>query len=200
VTALAREGHGYCAQTEAGPVRAGRVVNAAGADAGRIAAMLGVDLPVTGYPIQVNVTEPAEPLVPHLVYFAGGMLTLKQAKNGSFLIGGGWPARWSPTAARAIINPDSVCANLATACRVVPRLASVRLLRTWPAIVNGTADWLPILGEVPGLPGFFITMFPWMGFTGGPIAALLTAQLVLGRELCVDVRAFLVGRYVGRAC
>ena len=43
--------------------------------------------------------------------------------------------------------------------------------RTWPAIVNGTDDWLPILGEAPGVPGFFHAIFPWMGFTGGPITA-----------------------------
>ena len=33
------------------------------------------------------------PLVRHLVYFATERLTLKQAKLGSLLIGGGWPSR-----------------------------------------------------------------------------------------------------------
>ena len=148
-----------------------------------------------------HVTEPAAPLVEHLVYFAGEKLTLKQAANGSFLIGGGWPARWSQRGVgvwgkRPAVDLESLKANLATAQRVVPALASVRLLRVWPAIVNGTADWKPILGEVPGLPGFFVNMFPWMGFTAGPISALITSELVLGRKPSMDIAAFSALRHV----
>ncbi len=197
LTALAEERGGWRAQTPAGPVQARRVVNAAGAEAGRIAGLLGRALPIEGHPIQVSVTEPAEPLVPHLVYFAGGKLTLKQARNGSFLIGGGWPARWSAGASRPAVDAGSLRANLAVARHVLPQLDSVRLLRAWPAIVNGTADWKPILGELPGHPGFFINMFPWMGFTAGPISALLTAELVLGRKPRMDVGAFSAARYPG---
>jgi len=190
VTGLSSEGNGYRAETTAGPIRTRRVVNSAGAEAGRIAGFLGLSLPIEANPIQVNVTEPVEPFIPHLVYFAGEKLTLKQAKNGSLLIGGGWPARWSQRAARPAVDPASLRANLATAVAVVPRVASARLLRVWPAIVNGTADWKPILGEVPGLPGFFMNFFPWMGFTAGPIAALITAALVMGRKPPVDLSAF----------
>ena len=46
-----------------------------------------------------------------------------------------------------------------------------------PFVANGTDDWKPILGEVPGFPGFFMNMFPWMGFTAGPISAQVTAEL-----------------------
>ena len=51
--------------------------------------MVGVELPLQGFPIQVNVTEPVAPLVHHLVYSAGRRLTLKQARSGGLLIGGG---------------------------------------------------------------------------------------------------------------
>ncbi len=197
VTALSPEDGGYRAETTAGPIRARRIVNAAGANAGRVSAMLGIELPIEGVPIQVSVTEPAEPLVDHLVYFAGDRLTLKQAKSGSFLIGGGWPSLWSTRAPRPAVNPQSLRSNLRIACHVVPRLGSICLLRTWPAVVNGTADWKPILGELPGRPGVFMGMFPWMGFTAGPMAALLTAELVLGRKPSLDVGAFSAARYLG---
>ncbi len=190
VAGLAAEDGGYRAETTIGPIQARRLVNAAGAEAGRIAAMLGIDIRVDGHPLQVSVTEPAEPLVEHLVYFAGEKLTLKQAHNGSFLIGGGWPAKWSARGERLTVDRESLIANLRIACHVVPRLAAARLLRAWPAVVNGTPDWRPILGEVPGHPGFFINMFPWMGFTAGPMSALLTAELVLGRRPSFDLSAF----------
>jgi sarcosine oxidase, subunit beta len=197
LTALAPDANGYLAQTSRGPIRARRVVNSAGAEAGRISAMLGLTLPIEGHPIQVNVTEPVEPFISHLIYFAGEKLTLKQARNGSFLIGGGWPARWSAAGDRPVVSLESLRANLQIAQTVVPRLGSVRLLRVWPAIVNGTADWKPILGEVPGHRGFFLNMFPWMGFTAGPISALVTAELVMGRKPALDLRQFSALRHVG---
>jgi len=71
---------------------------------------------------------------------------------------------------------------MGTALDAVPALANARIARTWPAVVNGTPDWNPIIREAPGRPGFFLTMFPWMGFTAGPIAARMTADLVIGRR------------------
>ena len=126
------------------------------------------------------------PLIPHLVYYTGEKLTLKQNAVGSLLIGGGWPARLGrhghPT-----VDPGSLTQNLALAMAVVPALAGIRVVRSWAAIVNGTADWKPILGEMPGVPGFFMDFFPWMGFTAGPIAGRIVASLVQGRAPPVDM-------------
>jgi hypothetical protein len=127
VTALVAEEGAYRVETGAGTVHARRVVNAAGAEAGRISAMLGLELPIQGHPIQVNVTEPVAPLVKHLVYFAGEKLTLKQARNGSFLIGGGWPARWSQRGGalgeRPVVNLGlaPISPSLSMWCRPWPR-------------------------------------------------------------------------------
>jgi sarcosine oxidase, subunit beta len=187
---LRAEGAGFLAATSDGPILAGRVVNCAGAEAGAVAAMVGLDLPLRGFPIQVNVTEPVAPLVGHLVYSAGARLTLKQARSGALLIGGGWPARLDPGTGRPMVDPDSVRANLRAAIRVVPALRQAQLLRTWPAIVNGTDDWRPILGEVPKVPGFYLSLFPWLGFSAGPIAAQAVAAVILGREPEVDIAAF----------
>jgi glycine/D-amino acid oxidase-like deaminating enzyme len=143
---------------------------------------LGVGFEIEGYPIQVNVTEPVAPFIKHLVYSAGEKLTLKQARMGSLLIGGGWPALLDPKSGRPMVNPASARTNLQVAVAAVPQLADIKLLRTWPAIVNGTADWRPILGEVPSVPGFYICMFPWMGLTAGPLSARLVADAVLGKK------------------
>lgn len=186
VTALTKTAHGFAAKLQGSGIHARRVVNAAGADAGRIAAMLGVSLPIEGFPLQVSVSEPLKPLVRHLVYSAAGKLTLKQMQNGTCLIGGGWPSRLASNG-RLAIDPGSLTANLKTAIAAVPGLQSARIVRTWPAIVNGTADWRPLIGEVPGLRGFYVNMFPWMGFTAGPISALLTAELILGRKPSIDI-------------
>jgi len=56
--------------------------------ASQLAAPLGITLPITDEPVQVHATEPVAPVIPHLVYYAGGRLTLKQAHSGTLLIGG----------------------------------------------------------------------------------------------------------------
>jgi sarcosine oxidase, subunit beta len=192
---LAAQTDGFRARTDSGEIVARRVVNCAGADAGRVARMVGVDLPIEGFPIQVSVTEPVAPLVSHLVYFAGEKLSLKQTPAGSLLIGGGWPAHRDRETGVLSVNLESLADNLAIALHVVPALRGVALLRTWPAIVNGTADWKPIVGEVPGVPGFYLAMFPWMGFTAGPMAARLVSQVILGRTPDHDLTRFSAERY-----
>jgi glycine/D-amino acid oxidase-like deaminating enzyme len=193
VKAIVAEARGFRLETTHGPMQARRVVNAAGSEAGRIAAMIGLKLAVDAHPIQVSVTEPVAPLMPHLVYSAGEKLTLKQTPAGTILIGGGWPARLDARG-RPVADPVTLRQNLAVALDVVPALAPIRVVRSWAAIVNGTADWLPILGESPGTPGFFVNFFPWMGFTGGPIAARIVASLVQGKapEAEMDLRPFLM--------
>jgi glycine/D-amino acid oxidase-like deaminating enzyme len=191
---LARTAGGFRAETDEGTIAARRVVNAAGAEAARVSAMLGLDLPIEAHPIQVNVTEPAAPIIHHLVYHAAERLSLKQARTGGVLIGGGWPSRIRADG-RLVADPRSMAENIALAIAAVPAIADLRLLRTWPAIVNGTDDWLPILGESPGLRGFFHAIFPWVGFTGAPITARITADLLLGRDPGFDLEPFSVDRF-----
>ncbi len=69
---------------------------------------------------------------------------------------------------------------------MVPALASARIARSWPAIVNGAEDWRSVLGEVPGHRGFFV-FFPWTGFTAGPISARMVADLVRGKKSPLDL-------------
>jgi sarcosine oxidase, subunit beta len=164
------------------------VVSCGGIEAGAVTAMLGAPQAITGMAIQASVTEAVAPLVGHLLYFAGGPLTVKQARVGSILIGGGWPARTHNGVAR--VDPGSLLANLALARRVVPGLAGARLLRTWAGFVNATENWLPIVGEIPAVPGLFIGAFPFMGFTAGPLLGRTLSELVRGHRPQAEIAAF----------
>lgn len=194
VRGINRDGDGYVIDTSEGSLRAKQIINAAGADAARIASWLGVSLDMRAEAIQVSVTEPVAPVMPHLVYAAGQKLTLKQSANGSLLIGGGWPARVDQYG-RPMADPDSLAANLRVALSVMPQIGGVQILRTWAAFVNGTDSWRPQIGELPGTPGFWLCYVPWLGFTGGPAAARTVASLVQGRDpdLGFDLRAVAVG-------
>lgn len=191
VAGISKEPEGFKIVTSHGSFRAKRVVNAAGAKAGDVAAMLGVDITIDGFPLQVTVTEPVAPLIPHLVYSAAGKLSLKQAANGGCIIGGGWPAARRADGTLAT-DPQSLTGNMGVAADVVPKLGQIRAVRSWTAWVNGTPDWRPILGEVPGTPGFFLALFPWVGFSAAPMTAQLTAELVLGKRPSIPLKGISV--------
>ena len=180
VMGIAPDGSGYALATTRGSIRAGRIVNAAGAAAGQIGAMVGTPLDIKGFPLQVTVTEPVEELIPHLVYSASGKLSLKQLAHGGCVIGGGWPAR-KRADGTLVIDPASLSANMGIAVDVVPAISRAGILRSWTAWVNGTPDWRPILGEDRNAPGVIHALFPWVGFSAGPMTARVAADLALGR-------------------
>ena len=188
-----RRGGGFLLRTSSGEVACRTLVLTAGTDLPELGRMLGVHLAVSAEPVQVSVTEPVAPLVPHLVYFAGEKLTLKQARSGALLIGGGWPARPGPHG--PVMNPDSLRANLRVAQKVVPSVGAAQLLRTWVGVGNGTPDHRPLLGEVTAVPGLIVGMFPYMGLTAGPLLGRLVADLVLEREPGRDLEPFRPDRF-----
>ena len=154
VLAIERDGAKWRVRTDKGDVLAERVVNATGPWAGRIGAMVGLDLPVTGTVQQVIVTEPTAPVMRHLVAMVGRHLSLKQSLNGSLLIGGGWFGGFDEASGRTRNLRRSIEANLHIAARALPALKGLSILRAWTGI-NPGIDRAPVLGEAPGLPGFF---------------------------------------------
>ena len=99
--------------------------------------LAGAAFEVERWPLMVSATEPAPPLVEHLVYFAGGRLTLKQARRGTLLIGGGWPARVDDRTGRLLTDFAGLAENLRFAIEVVPEVAGSSLLRTWQGVCPG---------------------------------------------------------------
>ncbi len=195
VEGIVRDHDGFAVTTSVGAFRAPRLVCAAGSEIPRLTRMVGVDLPIEGHPMQVSATEVVAPLVRHLVYFAGGRLTLKQARAGSLLIGGGWPAAVHPRSGRPTVDLDGLRRNLAVACEVVPAVAQARLLRTWTGVNNAVPDQRPIIGTIPKVPGLVVGTFPYLGFTAGPLLGALLADLALGRPVERDLAPFAPARF-----
>lgn len=181
VTAIAVDRGHFDATTAAGRIRAHRVVNATGAWANDVAGLVGQRLPIRAEGLHLNVTEPRAQLLGPMVQHIGRRLTLKQATNGTYIIGGGWPASPEPPPRRFSTLWESAAGNVAVAVRVVPALADVRIVRTWSGVMAFTADLAPIVGESGRLPGFH-TLIATTGFTLSPLLAqLLAEELATGR-------------------
>jgi glycine/D-amino acid oxidase-like deaminating enzyme/NADPH-dependent 2,4-dienoyl-CoA reductase/sulfur reductase-like enzyme len=193
VVAIEKIPTGFAIHTNRGIIRAGRIVNAAGAFAAPIGMMLGLELPVFGAPLQMIVTEAAEPLLSRLVAHADRHLTLKQAANGNFIIGGGWTAELDPIHNHPRPSRSSLEGNLWVAQRVVPALRKLHVIRSWAAM-NIDIDGAPILGEHPDMPGFF-TVVTANGYTLAPLVGRITADLIVRGQSDRDVSPFSVSRF-----
>ena len=193
--ALEVEGGGFTARTTAGPIHAAKVVNACGAQAAGVAAMVGIHIPVRGQPLHMSVSEPTAPVVPHLVQHAGAKLTLKQAARGNLVIGGGWPAHARADGGEASVLRASIEGGLWVAQHIVPGIRGLRLLRTWAGPSVAT-DGKAILGEAADVPGFILAVSAHSGYTLAPLIGRAVAALVQDRSAPFDLAPFSPARFV----
>jgi sarcosine oxidase, subunit beta len=181
--------------TSRGVIRADRAVLVSGDALAAQTSELGLTLPISTEPVQVSATEPLEPLIEHLVYFAGQRLTLKQAKTGAVLIGGGWSSRLDPNTNYPLTNLDSLQSNIAVALHVAPALGQALIVRSWAGVGNGLPDLRPVIGALPSSSRVLLGLFPHMGFTAGPLMGRVLADLALGRSATMDLDPYRPDRF-----
>ena len=193
VVGIERDGTGWRIKTSRGDVLCKRVVNASGPWAAETARLAGVEIPVRAAPLQMIVTEPTAPTLTRLVAYTGRHLTVKQTGSGTFMIGGGWTAALDEKQKLSRALRPSVEGNLWIAARAVPALADLHAVRIW-AGMNINIDRAPILGEVPGLPGFYNCVSS-NGYTLAPVLARLTVEMMTGRSTSLPVAPYLLSRF-----
>ncbi len=131
-----------------GVVRAERVVVAAGLGTPRLAAMLGMDVPVRPVRGQNMVTERLAPMLPMPAS------AIRQTAEGVMQIGvseeeGQW-------------QPATTVAELARMARraieVLPALARARMVRSWGALRPMTPDGFPAYAQSASHPGAYVAV------------------------------------------
>ena len=187
-------GDGYLLTIHGESLMARRVVLAAGWGSGALAAPFGVTIPSLAEPLHMNITESAEPLIDHLVQHADRMITLKQLGNGQVVIGGGWPARPGRGSAVPAIDLDSMIASATLAQHVVPAVSPLRILRCW-AGNNTVVDGRGVLGPISGHKNLFVAIPGDAGYTLGPLAARMVADVMTGRAPSADILPFTPDRF-----
>ncbi len=133
-----------------GAIRARRVVNAAGAWADEVAALSGLAL--AGTP---RGTARQRDRAARAVARAAGPAHRSAADAQAVVEQHLHHRRRLAIAARRRHRPatrpiwDSAAGNAAVAIRVIPRLADVRIMRTWSGVMAFTDDLAPVVGESP---------------------------------------------------
>lgn len=171
-------------RTRPDEIATGAVVNCAGPWGARVAAMAGIEVPITACRVQVAVFRRPPEFADHPVVLDFGHATYIRPELGGLTLGG----LIDPAEADNIVDPDHYPEHLDD--EFVIDLAA-RLLRRFPTMerceVTGgfaglyavTPDWHPIIDQAPPDSGCYICSgFSGHGFKLGPAVGLMTADLV----------------------
>lgn len=201
VRALRRDGDRVVGvETDAGPVHAGAVVNAAGAWAAHLVADAGVELPVVPVQRQTAVSAPTSclpPDMPMTIFVEDGFHL--RVRDGRVLL-----LRSGPHAPRHHGGPCTFDVGwlpgvLERARHRVPRLAALPI--DHGACIAGLYEMSPdghaILGAAPGLDGLYLANgSSGHGVMHAPALGQLLAERMLdGAARTVDVRALRPERF-----
>ncbi len=184
------EGHGVTEIERQGDdwrVRAGErdfvvpvIVNAAGAWAATVAAMVGDDIVLGHKASMMIVTERIAPLLKPVVSVVGRALSFKQSDQGTLVIGGGLQGEADIDARRSRVKFSVLAKGARAATDLFPSIADLKIVRTWAGMEATTVDHLPIIGKSPNAPGVFHSFgYSGHGFQLVPVLGAIICDLVL---------------------
>jgi glycine/D-amino acid oxidase-like deaminating enzyme len=168
------------------------VVNCGGAWAAKIAKTVGVELPVVPIKRQVftldTAVKPKVPLpltvLPSGLYFrteTGGLILLGKSLDEDPI---GFDFSWDEKRFMESLWPELA--------EFVPAFETLKLRRGWAGLyaVN-TLDGNAILGEWPGLKGFYLANgFSGHGLQQAPAVGRYISELILGQPVTLDLSTF----------
>ncbi|MCB8945761.1 MAG: FAD-binding oxidoreductase [Ardenticatenaceae bacterium] len=193
-------------ETEKGKVKAvvmrnGRIttptiVNAAGPWAAPLSQMAGVPLPVQPIRRQMLTTTPLPTIPPDFPFVIDFAQSLYFHREGQGLLTG-MSNPHQPPGFDESVDEAWELVHMEAAMKRLPLLAQAGRAAHWAGLYEVTPDAHPIISTVPQLEGYVVvTGFSGHGFMHGPIAGLLTAEIILdGKARMLDIGVLDYGRF-----
>lgn len=188
VKAITPGSDGFMVTSTQGSFHAQRVIVAAGLATPALTEPLGFSMPMRSERGQLLVTERLEPILP---YPGSG---LRQTADGTIMIG----ATKEDTADRSVSVASATKLAL-RATRILPALASARLIRQWSGFRVLPLDGVPIYAESQNHPGLFAAACH-SGVTLAAAHAAIVGPAMLEGRLAADLFAFSNGRFDVQKC
>jgi sarcosine oxidase subunit beta len=179
-------------ETSRGFIRTGTVLNATAGWCSTIAAMAGLRLPITTFPLQACVTEALKPFLDVVIVSGSLHVYVSQSDRGELVMG----ASVDPYASYSMAGSLSFLEDLAAhMLELFPSLAHVRLLRQWAGVCDMTPDYSPLMGVTP-VKGFLLDVgWGTYGFKASPIAGKMLAELIATSQTPELIRPFRLARF-----
>ncbi|MBT9288624.1 NAD(P)/FAD-dependent oxidoreductase [Prosthecodimorpha staleyi] len=197
VTGFRRAGGRVVAvETDRGAIACDRVVIAAGPHTGRLAALLGADIPLAVARAEMIVTE-ALPLMP-LGGVDGNGLYGRQTLRGNLAYGGG-PHEWLdlPVEGAPAKPSTPLAGNIARrVAELLPKAAHARVIRSWAGVIENTPDGRPIIDRLPEVDNVVVATLSSVGFGLSPASGRAIRDLVVERACSfADLSTFRLDRF-----
>ncbi len=172
------------------------VVCTAGAWSTRIAAHVGVDLPITPVRREIGFTAPMEGRPARLPFTIDYSTTayFHGSEDGGLLLG--WADPEQPAGFDTEVSTDWHDPLRAALAAFAPTLARIPIVSGWAGLYEVSPDFNAVIGEaVPGVRFLYAAGFSGHGFLQGPAVGECLADLYLGREPAVDIACFDAARF-----
>jgi len=198
VNGLRRNGAAWRVETSVGAFEAPKVVNAAGAWADRIAAMLGEPVPLEVIAPMLMVTSRLPAFIEPVVILRGRKLSFKQLANGTVVIGGGHLAVPDRDRNETMLDWTRLALSAGTVWELFPAMHGATIVRAWAGIEARMPDDIPVIGPSSTSEGVFHQFgFCGHGFQLGPGTGAAMAELIATGATNVPLAALGIGRFRG---
>lgn len=152
------------------------VVNAAGGDSPDLNRLAGVDAELVSARLEMIVTQPVKPFLKPGLAALDLLGYCHQTGRGEFV---GGTEKHGVDSTLSVNGTWEMLRDMATKfVHLFPLLAGVNLLRHWAGTVSQTRDLAPIMGPVPELEGYLLSVGWVYGFMGAPAAGELLAKYI----------------------
>ena len=173
-------------------ISAGTVVSATAGWSSTVAAMAGVELPITTHILQAFVTEALKPLLDIVVVSSQMHVYISQTDRGEFLVGAEIEP-WTTYRQQGTLTFLQECSR--HCLELFPQLERARILRSWAGLCDITPDYSPILGRTE-VDGFLISAgWGTYGFKAAPIVGKTMAELIATNEVPGLIDSFTLERF-----
>lgn len=195
IDVISRDGRDFMLHGAGGFVlRAGALVNCAGAWAGGIATQFGEPVPMTSNYPAMAVTEPVAPFLTVNIGVEGGGLYARQVARGNCVLGGTRGQRLDDDYSRP--GGEAIRSLLRQAVAILPALRHVHVIRTWSGTEGYMPDRQPVIGPSATTPDLFHAFgFAGAGFQIGPAVGECIAELVETGRSSTPIEAFSIKRF-----
>ncbi len=181
-------------RTPRGDIASPIVVNAAGPFAGEVGKMAGAEVPVQPFRRQLFFTRPFSHIpdpIPLVIDFHRGWYFRRE--GAGLLISG--PKDDFPSF-NLNVDYEAMVEVARNSMHRVPVMEKAEIDRGWAGSYEISPDNHAILGEFPGLRGFFLANgFSGHGFQHSPAVGKVMAELILGEKPGIDISCLSLERF-----
>ncbi len=196
VNGLERLGNYWRLVTDEAKFDAPILVNCAGAWAGQVCAYLDEPVPLkVGAPMMM-VTERLPHFLDPVVGVESRKLSFKQMQNGTVLIGGAHLAEYDIVKETTEIDFVKLSESSRTVLDLFPRMAKVRIVRTWAGLEAFMPDRIPVIGPSAKTPNVYHAFgFSAHGFQLSPVVGRIMSELILNHKSSLPIKPFSIQRF-----